>query len=86
MTAHVGRLIFIALQVQDLAVSTRFYRDVLGVPLARAGEVEGPDERDVVRHHLVQRIIRAYEEYSQSGNGLSASRAEQPAERDKTKS
>ena len=26
------------------------------------------DERDVVRHHLVQRIIRAYEEYAQAGN------------------
>ncbi len=37
------------------------------------------DERDVVRHHLVQRIIRAYEEYSQSANGGSAARAAQPA-------
>jgi len=27
------------------------------------------DERDVVRHHLVQRIIRAYEQHTQSGNG-----------------
>lgn len=36
------------------------------------------DERDVVRHHLVQRIIRAYEEYSQSGNG--ADRAPRLAE------
>ncbi|MBI3933818.1 MAG: PhoH family protein [Acidobacteria bacterium] len=27
------------------------------------------DEKDVVRHHLVQQIIRAYEHYSQSGNG-----------------
>lgn len=37
MTAHVGRLIFIALQVQELGVSTRFYRDVLGVPLDIGG-------------------------------------------------
>ena len=36
-------------------------------------------ERDVVRHHLVQRIIRAYEEYSQSANGGSGTRAAQPA-------
>ena len=44
------------------------------------------NERDVVRHHLVQRIIRAYEEYSQSGNGSSSgSRAGQPAESDKAK-
>jgi phosphate starvation-inducible protein PhoH and related proteins len=27
------------------------------------------DEKDVVRHHLVQRIIRAYEKYSQTTNG-----------------
>ena len=27
------------------------------------------NEKDVVRHHLVQRIIRAYEQYTQSGNG-----------------
>jgi phosphate starvation-inducible PhoH-like protein len=27
------------------------------------------NERDVVRHHLVQRIIRAYEAYSQAGSG-----------------
>jgi phosphate starvation-inducible PhoH-like protein len=27
------------------------------------------DEKDVVRHHLVQRIIRAYEQYSLFGNG-----------------
>jgi phosphate starvation-inducible PhoH-like protein len=27
------------------------------------------DERDVVRHHLVQRIIRAYEQHAQSSNG-----------------
>lgn len=38
------------------------------------------DERDVVRHHLVQRIIRAYEEYAQSGNGASGSRTGQQAE------
>jgi phosphate starvation-inducible PhoH-like protein len=37
------------------------------------------DERDVVRHHLVQRIIRAYEEYSQSAsNGTTATRVAQP--------
>ncbi len=30
------------------------------------------DERDVVRHHLVQRIIRAYEQHTQSGNGAGA--------------
>jgi phosphate starvation-inducible protein PhoH and related proteins len=39
-------------------------------------EVEGIrfvyfDERDVVRHHLVQRIIRAYEAHGQSPNGVS---------------
>ena len=27
------------------------------------------DERDVVRHHLVQSIIRAYEQHTQPGNG-----------------
>ncbi|MBI4443045.1 MAG: PhoH family protein, partial [Acidobacteria bacterium] len=27
------------------------------------------NEKDVVRHHLVQRIIRAYELYSQNGGG-----------------
>ena len=27
------------------------------------------NEKDVVRHHLVQRIIRAYEQYTQSSNG-----------------
>jgi len=27
------------------------------------------NDKDVVRHHLVQRIIRAYEQYTQSGNG-----------------
>jgi phosphate starvation-inducible PhoH-like protein len=27
------------------------------------------DDKDVVRHHLVQRIIRAYEQYSLFGNG-----------------
>jgi phosphate starvation-inducible PhoH-like protein len=38
------------------------------------------DERDVVRHHLVQRIIRAYEQYSQSANNSAAgTRAAQPA-------
>jgi phosphate starvation-inducible PhoH-like protein len=37
------------------------------------------DERDVVRHHLVQRIIRAYEAYSQSANnGAAGARAAQP--------
>ena len=37
------------------------------------------DERDVVRHHLVQRIIRAYEEYSQSANnGTAGARVAQP--------
>ena len=37
------------------------------------------DERDVVRHHLVQRIIRAYEAYSQSANnGTTGERAAQP--------
>jgi phosphate starvation-inducible PhoH-like protein len=35
------------------------------------------DERDVVRHNLVQRIIRAYEEYSQSANGGSGARPAQ---------
>jgi phosphate starvation-inducible PhoH-like protein len=30
-------------------------------------------EKDVVRHHLVQQIIRAYERYSQSGNGAGPS-------------
>src|SRR3972149_6894811 len=30
------------------------------------------DERDVVRHHLVQRIIRAYEQHTQSSNGAGA--------------
>jgi phosphate starvation-inducible PhoH-like protein len=36
------------------------------------------DERDVVRHHLVQRIIRAYEEYSQTtNNGATGTRAAQ---------
>ncbi|MCH7979209.1 MAG: PhoH family protein [Acidobacteria bacterium] len=29
------------------------------------------NEKDVVRHHLVQRIIRAYEQHSQSNNGSS---------------
>lgn len=39
------------------------------------------DEHDVVRHHLVQRIIRAYEAYSQSTNNSAAgARATQPAE------
>ena len=42
------------------------------------------DERDVVRHHLVQRIIRAYEEYSQSGNSASGARAGQSGESEKT--
>ena len=42
------------------------------------------DERDVVRHHLVQRIIRAYEEYSQSGNGASGARARQSDESETT--
>jgi phosphate starvation-inducible PhoH-like protein len=42
------------------------------------------DERDVVRHHLVQRIIRAYEEYAQSGNGASGSRTGQQAESETT--
>jgi len=38
------------------------------------------DERDVVRHHLVQRIIRAYEAYSQpANNGEAGTRAAQPA-------
>ena len=41
------------------------------------------NERDVVRHHLVQRIIRAYEEYGQSGNGASGARAAQPPASDK---
>ena len=27
------------------------------------------DERDVVRHSLVQRIVRAYEKYNESGPG-----------------
>ena len=37
------------------------------------------DERDVVRHHLVQRIIRAYEEYAQAGNpGEGGAPATQP--------
>jgi phosphate starvation-inducible PhoH-like protein len=31
------------------------------------------NEKDVVRHHLVQQIIRAYERYSQSGNGAGPS-------------
>lgn len=38
------------------------------------------DERDVVRHHLVQRIIRAYERFSQPGNG--AGQAPRPAGED----
>ncbi|HWP84903.1 MAG TPA: PhoH family protein [Terriglobia bacterium] len=38
------------------------------------------DERDVVRHHLVQRIIRAYEQYSHSGNGAHISAAASPEE------
>ena len=37
------------------------------------------DERDVVRHHLVQRIIRAYEAHSQLvKNGTTAERSVQP--------
>jgi len=36
-------------------------------------------EKDVVRHHLVQRIIRAYESYEQPGNGSST----RPADRSK---
>ena len=44
------------------------------------------NEHDVVRHHLVQRIIRAYEQYAQSGNGSSAaSRAPRPADSDPPK-
>ena len=35
------------------------------------------DEKDVVRHHLVQRIIRAYEQYSQ--NGSSSASVARPA-------
>jgi phosphate starvation-inducible PhoH-like protein len=31
------------------------------------------DERDVVRHHLVQRIIRAYEQHAQASNGAGSS-------------
>ena len=42
------------------------------------------NERDVVRHHLVQRIIRAYEEYAQSGNGASGARAGQQTESETT--
>jgi phosphate starvation-inducible protein PhoH and related proteins len=37
------------------------------------------DERDVVRHNLVQRIIRAYEEYSQTANGGAGARVQQPS-------
>jgi phosphate starvation-inducible protein PhoH and related proteins len=36
------------------------------------------DERDVVRHHLVQRIIRAYEQHGQSGNGQSGNATPRP--------
>jgi phosphate starvation-inducible PhoH-like protein len=31
------------------------------------------DERDVVRHHLVQRIIRAYEQHAHASNGAGSS-------------
>ncbi|MBI4465193.1 MAG: PhoH family protein [Acidobacteria bacterium] len=37
------------------------------------------NEKDVVRHHLVQRIIRAYERYSQNG-GSAGSRTSAPGE------
>jgi len=34
------------------------------------------NEKDVVRHQLVQRIIRAYERYQQPGNGVSSKQAD----------
>jgi phosphate starvation-inducible PhoH-like protein len=51
------------------------------------GEVRGIrfvyfDEKDVVRHHLVQRIIRAYEQYSLFGNGTTRPVAAPPGGED----